>query len=166
MRILNWKDPQVNQILLPYFMGAKKRVKHYGKNLIGRGQKLIWMINFCQEIFWSRIEILLKSYRNLIGILYEEILRISYGTNLVGVLPRWRESVKTTILSLGKNLFGKFVKTLNVSQKQREAIVHTRYIFAATNQTYVGLEEFLDHFLIFWLTDFSFFSDCLAFIVC
>ena len=41
MRILNWKDPQVNQILLPYFMGAKKRVKHYGKNLIGRGQKLI-----------------------------------------------------------------------------------------------------------------------------
>ena len=61
---------------------------------------------------------------------------------MADVLPRWRESVKTTILSLGQNLFGKFVKTLNVSQKKPDAIVHTRYILCGNK--YVVFEEFFD----------------------
>ena len=78
MRIVNWKDPHVNKILLPYFIGAKNRVKHRGKNFIGYGKDLIWYDRFLpKKLLWSYIEILFKSHKTLIGILYVEILKKS-----------------------------------------------------------------------------------------
>ena len=109
------------------------------------------MINFCQEIFWSRIEILLKLYRNLIGIFYEEILRTSYGTNLM----RWvfcqdgERVSRQQSCPLGKICLENSLKLWMWDKNRRDAIVHTRYILCRNKPNICRFGRIFGSFLNF-----------------